>query len=92
MLEFENTSDSAVEIDPFRFTLQDASGFIFSTAFAQGEEGAEMPPLSEATEVEGGESLEALIVFNVFEEQPLAHLFWQPDSDRLVTLAQLEGE
>ena len=92
VIEFENTSDSAVEVDPFRFTLQDGQGFIFGTAFAQGEEGAEMPPLTEATEVEGGESLEALLVFNVFEGQDLAHLFWQPDTDRLVTLALLEGE
>lgn len=92
LIEFENTSDSGVEIDPFRFILQDAQGFGFSRAFAQGEEDAELAPLSDATEVEGGESLEALLVFNVFEGQDLAHLFWQPDSDRLVTLAQLEGE
>jgi hypothetical protein len=30
-------------------------------------------------------------VFEVLQDQPLAHLFWQPDSGRLLTIANLEG-
>jgi hypothetical protein len=92
VLEVENTSDDPVEVDPFDFLLQDAGGFSFGTAFAQGAEELEMAPLTEATEVEGGETGEFLLVFNVFEDQGLAHLFWQPETGRLITLAQLEDE
>lgn len=94
LIEFENLSDDGVIIAPFEFSLQDAQGFLFDTAFAQGAEGIDPAPLSEDLAIDGGESAEVLIVFNVFEEQGLAHLFWVPENEsgRLVTLAQLEGE
>ena len=89
-IEVENVSDDPIEVDPFDFLLQDAGSFSFSTAFAQGAEDIDTPPLTEATELEGGETGEYLLVFNVFEDLGLAHLFWQPESGRLVTLVQLE--
>ncbi len=92
VIEFANVSDDPVTVDPFRFTLQDTQGFVYGTAFAQGEEKAKRPPLTAAAEVDGGDRREFLVVFTIFEDQEMAHLFWQPDSDRLVTLVQLEGQ
>jgi len=94
LIEFENITDDSVIVGPSEFNLQDEAGFLFRTAFATGEEGVEPAPLTEDLAIDGGESAEALIVFNVFEDVGLAHLFWVPENEsgRLVTLAQLEGE
>jgi hypothetical protein len=94
LIEFENVSDDPITVESFQFRLQDAQGFLFDTAFAQGAEGIDPVPLSEPLELDGGDSAEVLIVFNVFEDQGLAHLFWVPENEsgRLVTLAQLDGE
>jgi hypothetical protein len=94
LIEFENLTDDGIIVTPYEFRLQDSAGFLFDPAFAQGAEDIDLAPLSEDMVIDGGETAEALIVFNIFEEQGLAHLFWVPENEtgRLVTLAQLEGE
>jgi polyisoprenoid-binding protein YceI len=81
----------SVEVSDFDFSMQDASGFLWSTAFAQAAEGAEITPLEDDLALVSGDSATFLVVFEVLQDQPLAHLFWQPDSGRLITLASLEG-
>jgi len=86
------TARGAIDVDPYRFQLQTPAGFLYSTAFAQGAEDLDPPVLTESTSLAGGETLEALVVFEVFADDDLAHLFWAPDSGFLLTIANLEGE
>jgi hypothetical protein len=82
----------AVEVSDFDFTLQDSGGFLWGTSFASAAEGAEITTLEDDLSLVSGDSATFLVVFEVLQNQPLAHLFWQPDSGRLITLAGLEGQ
>lgn len=84
-------ASGAVEVSDFDFSLQDANGFLWGTAYADAAEGAEVTPLEDDVLLAGGESATFLVVFEVTAGSPLAHLFWQADSGRLITLAMLEG-
>lgn len=81
----------AVEVRDFDFTLQDSAGFIWGTSFADAADEVEVGPLDDDLNLATGESATFLVVFEVLQDQELAHLFWQPDSGRLITLASLEG-
>lgn len=81
----------AVEVSDFDFTLQDSAGFLWGTAFVEAAEGVEVTTLEDDLQLASGESATFLLVFEVIQGQQLAHIFWQPDSGRLVTLASLEG-
>jgi polyisoprenoid-binding protein YceI len=81
----------SVEVSDFDFTMQDASGFLWGTAYADAAEGAEVTTLDDDLALVSGDSATFLVVFEVLQDQPLAHLFWQPDSGRLITLAALDG-
>ncbi|MDQ3657710.1 MAG: hypothetical protein M3457_21875 [Chloroflexota bacterium] len=84
-------SRGAIEVDDYDFSLQTAEGYLWPTSFASSET-AEPPLLEDAVSLASGDSEEFTIVFEVFEGEALAHLFWQPDSGVLITMAQLEGE
>jgi hypothetical protein len=86
------TARGAIDIDPYDFRLQSPSGFIYGNAYAQGAEGVEPEILTESVSLAGGENLEAQVIFEVFEGEELAHLFWSPESETFLTVAQLEGE
>jgi hypothetical protein len=81
----------SVEVSDFDFSMQDASGFLWSTAFVQAAPGTDPAPLEDDLALVTGDSATFLVVFEVLQDQPLAHLFWQPDSGRLLTIANLEG-
>ncbi|MBA3379014.1 MAG: hypothetical protein H0T93_09030 [Chloroflexia bacterium] len=81
----------AIEVDDYDFSLQTTEGYLWSTSFASSET-AEPPLLEDAVSLASGDSEEFTIVFEVFEDEALAHLYWQPDSGVLITMAQLEGE
>jgi hypothetical protein len=85
------TTSGAVEVSDFDFSLQDVDGFLWGTSFADAAEGAEIATLEDDVLLAGGESATFLVVYEVAAGQPLAHLFWQPDSGRLLTIAMLEG-
>lgn len=85
------TSRGAIDIDPYDFSLQSPSGFVYDTAYAQGAEGVEPEILTESVSLAGGETLEAQVVFEVYEGESLAHLFWAPEG-AFLTIANLEGE
>lgn len=84
-------ASGAVEVSDFDFTMQDAAGFLWGTSYADAAEGAEVATLEDDVLLAGGESATFLVVFEVTAGSPLAHLFWQPDSGRLITLAALGG-
>ncbi|CAN5853891.1 hypothetical protein BH24CHL3_BH24CHL3_09320 [soil metagenome] len=81
----------AIDVDNFDFSLQTGAGYLWGAAFVQSET-ADPPLLEDSVSLASGDSEEFTIVFEVFEGEPLAHLFWQPDSGVLITVAQLEGE
>ena len=85
------TARGAIDLDPYRFTLQSPSGFFYNTAYVQGAEDLDVPVLTESVSLAGGETLEAQVVFEVLEGEELAHLFWMPEG-AMLTVAQLEGE
>ena len=82
----------SVEVSDFDFTLQDTGGFLWGTAYASAADGVEVTPLEDDLSLVSGESATFLVVFEVLQGQELAHVFWQPDSGRLITLASLEGK
>ncbi|HWV34151.1 MAG TPA: hypothetical protein VNZ55_00860 [Thermomicrobiales bacterium] len=83
------TSRGSMDISPYDFGLQDGQSFFWSTAYATNEDsGDEVQVLRDELNLAGGETAEFLIVFQVYQDQPLQHLFWSPD-DHLVTLADL---
>jgi hypothetical protein len=89
-IEVQSTGDE-LEVDPFDFGLQTADGFFYSDTFISLQEDPD-PPELESTEVEEGESIAGTIFFQVGEEAELAHLFWQPESGRLLVIADLRDE
>lgn len=83
-----------VEVSEFDFTLHDGEGFLWGASFADVADVAEeagIAPLDEDVSLASGDTVTFLVVFEVLPGQPLAHLFWQPDTGRLITLASLEG-
>lgn len=81
----------SLEVSDFDFSLQDSDGFLWGTAYVDVAEGVEVAPLEDDLNLASGESATFLVVFQVLEGQQLTHVFWQPDSGRLLTLASLEG-
>lgn len=98
-IAFTITVESAVtrgtvEVSEFDFTLHDGAGFLWGASFADGADVAEeagVVPLNEDVSLASGDAVTFLVIFEVQQGQPLAHLFWQPDTGRLITLASLEG-
>ena len=88
----ESTIDrGAIEVSSYDFSLQTATGFLWSNAYASADN-AEPPLLEDDVSLASGDSEEFTVIFEVFEGEELAHLFWQPDSGIFITAAQLEGE
>ena len=86
-LSFESTGDE-FEANPFDFGVQTVDGFFYSTGFVSREDN-ENPPELESTTVEEGESTSGVIFFVVPAEAELTRLFWQPDTGRLLVVADL---
>lgn len=81
----------AFDVENYDFNLQTASGQFWSPSYASSET-AEPPLLEDTVSLASGDSEEFTVVFQVYEGEQLAHLFWQPDSGVLITAAQLENE
>ncbi len=88
-IEVESTiSRGAMEVSPYRFSLQDGQSFLLGTAYAQTPKGEKPAVLSDDLQLAGGEKAEFLIIFQVYIDQPIAHVYWSPE-DHLLTLADL---
>lgn len=81
----------AIDVEDYDFNLQTASGSFWGTSYASSET-AEPPLLEDTVSLATGDSEEFTVVFQVYEGEQLAHLFWQPDSGVLLTIANLEDE
>ena len=81
----------AIDVQQYDFSLQTAQGYLWSSAFTSSET-ADPPLLEDDLSLAAGDSETFTIVFQVYEDEPLAHLYWQPDTGVLITAAQLEDE
>jgi len=78
-----------VRADDFR--VQDVDGFFYSRAFADAGSGAEIDPTESEVAIGPDETEEVVVVYQVLDGVQLSHLFWQPDYDRLLTVANLDS-
>jgi len=87
------TSRGGLELSPYDFFVIDGQGYVHSTAYASNEESEDdVQVLSDSTSVQKGDTLEFVLVFEVYEDQPLSNVVWQPDSSIFLILADVSGE
>ena len=89
-IEIESTiSRGAVEVSPYDFSLQDGQSFLWSTAYATNEDSPkDVQGLSDTVQLACGEKAECLSVFHTYIDEPLQHVYWNPEKS-LLTLADL---
>lgn len=86
----EATGEDAVEVSTFDIGLQDSQGFFVGDALVfRTEEQEEADPELEDANLAPGDSVSGLLFFAIFEENTIDHIFWQPESGRLITLANV---
>lgn len=89
-IQIESTvSRGAVEVSPYDFSLQDGRSFLWGNAYATNEDSPkDVQVLSDTLQLAGGEDAEFLIVFQTYIDEPLQHVYWNPENS-LLTLADL---
>lgn len=86
----EDTGSKAVEVSSFDFIVQDDQGFLYGNSFiSRTEEQEAAEPEFEDANLAPGDSVTGLLFFQVVDDAQLSHIFWEPDSGRLVTLANV---
>lgn len=92
-VEFDvRSTGDEVEVQTYNFGLQTADGFFYNSAYVARPEGREEPAELENIEVEEGEQTSGILFFAVPEDAMLARLLWQPESGRLLLLADLRED
>lgn len=76
-----------VRADDFR--LQDVDGFFYSRSWADASEESELIPAESEIGIPPGETVPVVLVYEVLAGVELSHLFWQPEYERLLTIADL---
>ena len=78
---FEVTMESrgSLLVSSYTFQFLDGWGFMNSAAWVEADETADVPILVEDTDVASGETVEFVVVFEVFEDAPLGYFLWQPE-------------
>jgi hypothetical protein len=78
-LTIKNTATRGnIEIQSYDFALQDAQGLGIGTSYVQGRDSLKTKPLTDKVDVAPGKSLNTLLVFEVYQDQPLRALYWLP--------------
>jgi hypothetical protein len=87
----ENTGRRPLPLNIGALSVQDSEGFLYAPAFVGRNEGAQPEDLLETDvyELAPGESISGVLFYSVLASAELAHVFYQSDWDRLVTLADL---
>ncbi len=85
----ENISDDVFALEPYTFTYVDAQGFIYTSygAYRTEEAEAELPTL-QYTDLAAGDTITALLTFEVFAGSDPGMVYYSPSSDRQVRLAE----
>ena len=66
-------------VSSYSFQLMDGWGFMNPAAWVEADEASDAPVLTEDTDVASGETVEFVVVFEVFEDAPLGFFLWQPE-------------
>jgi hypothetical protein len=85
---FGSRGSLIVRADDFR--LQDVDGFFYSRSWADAAEGSVLIPAEAEIGVSSGDTEEVVLVYEVLTGVTLSHLFWQPEYERLLTIADLQ--
>lgn len=78
-----------VRADDFR--LQDVDGFFYSRSWADAAEGSRVIPSESEVGVGSGDTEELVLIYEVLTGVELGHLFWQPEYERLLTVADMDA-
>ncbi len=76
-------------VKPDEFHLQDVDGFLLSRSWATGADNATLMPASDPVAIAPGQTGEIVVVYQVLKGVALSQLLWQPEYDRLITVADL---
>lgn len=77
-----------VRADDFR--LQDVDGFFYTRSWADAAEGSQLLPSESEVGVATGATEQLVLIYEVLTGVELGHLFWQPEYERLLTVADLD--
>lgn len=86
-----NESDSPLEVNPSRFSLVDTNGLNNSRKNVRLAETSASDVLSDAANLEAGETLERTLVFELFSDVSPAVFMWQPGGGKLVAVNVSDG-
>jgi hypothetical protein len=87
----EATGSRDLEVQQYDLLLQDDQGFLYGYAYITlTDDQAEKTPELEDTTLAAGDSVTGWVFFQAVNSAQLSHIFWQPDSGRLLTLAKVD--
>jgi hypothetical protein len=89
-LSFDATGEGSFDADPNDLVVRDADGFLWSTASVNRGSEPDMPDAQSQT-LASGNKISGAIGFIVPADTPLAQIYYQPESGRLILLAELDG-
>jgi hypothetical protein len=84
-----NGGEETTEVNTFNLSLETGGGYLWSTAFVSRPDEVEVPDLESQFNLNPGETETGLVVFEVPAGSELVRLWWQPDTGRLLELADL---
>jgi hypothetical protein len=78
---FEVTMESrgSIAVSSYSFQLLDGWGFMNSSAWVEADELSDVEVLTQDLNVASGETVESVIVFEVYEGAPFGYLVWQAE-------------
>ena len=88
-LSFEATGEGSFDANPNDLVVRDANGFLWSTASVNRGSEPDMPDAQSQT-LASGNKISGAIGFIVPADTPLAQIYYQPESGRLILLAELD--
>jgi hypothetical protein len=89
-LSFEATGEGSFDADPNDLVVRDADGFLWSTASVNRGSEPDMPDAQSQT-LASGNKISGAIGFIVPADTPLTQIYYQPESGRLILLAELDA-
>lgn len=87
----ENTGSKVIEVQSYDLLVQDQEGFLYGNAYVSRTEDQEAEQAElEDIELEAGDSVTGWVFYQVIDGSSPSHLYWQPDSGRLITIAKVD--
>lgn len=77
--EVSMESRGSILVSSYSFQLMDGWGFMNPAMWVEADEASDAPVLVEDTNVASGETVEFMVVFEVFEDAPFGYFLWQPE-------------